>query len=55
MLPVIELLDLTQEPTCGQLNDGLLNLFSKDRRSDDRVLHVGHEKYSVLMRKVKAS
>ena len=55
MNPLVKMLDVSKEPTCGQLNDGLLNLFSKDRRSDDRVLHVGHEKYSVLMRKVKAS
>ena len=44
------MLDVPKEPTCGQLDDGLPNLLSKDWRPDDGVLHVGHEKYSVLMR-----
>ena len=42
------MLDLAQKPTCGQLDDWTTAVFSKDQRPDDGVLHVGHEKYSVL-------
>ena len=48
MNPFVKMLDGPKEPTCGQLDDGLPNLFPEDRRLDDRVLHVGHDKSSVL-------
>ena len=51
MLPVIEILDLTREPTCGQLNDGMAAMLSKDWRPDDGVLHVGHWRDSVSSKK----
>ena len=47
MNPFVKTLNVPKEPTCGQLDDGLLNLFSKDQRPDDRVLNVGHGKSSV--------
>ena len=30
-------------------------VLSEDQRPDDGMLHIGHEKYSVSMRKVKVS
>ena len=42
MDPLVKMLDLPKEPTHGQLDDRLLDLFSEDRRTDDGVLHVGH-------------
>ena len=48
MLPIVKTLDLPKKPTCGQLDDGTIAMLSKDRRSDDGMLHVGHWKYSVL-------
>ena len=48
MLPIVEMLDIPKKPTCGQLDDGTTAMLSKDRRSDDGMLHVGHEEYSVL-------
>ena len=47
MNPLVKMLDVPKEPTCGQLDDGLSNLLSGDQRPDDRVLHVGHERYSM--------
>ena len=46
MNPFVKMLDIPKEPTCGQLDDQLSNLLSEDQRPDDRVLHVGHERYS---------
>ena len=40
------MLDLTQEPTHGQLDDRTTTMLSKDWRTDDGMLHVGHEEYS---------
>ena len=48
MNPFVKALDVPKEPTHGQLDDRLLDLFSEDQRPDDGVLHVGHERYSVL-------
>ena len=42
MNPFVETLDFSKEPTCGQLDDGLLDVLSEDRRSNDRMLDVGH-------------
>ena len=50
VLPFVETLDLAQEPTCGQLDDWTMTMFSEDWRPNDGVLHVGHEEYSVSMR-----
>ena len=55
MLPFVETLDFAQKPSCGQLDDWMTAVLSKDWRPDDRVLQVGHEEYSVSMRKVKVS
>ena len=33
----------------------MMAVLSEDQRPDDGMLHIGHEKYSVSMRKVKAS
>ena len=55
MLPFVETLNLAQEPTCGQLDNGMMAVLSEDQKTNDGVLHVGHEKYGVSMRKVKAS
>ena len=55
MNPFVETLDVPKEPTCGQLDDGLMNLFAEDQRPDDRMLDIGHEEYSVCLRWVKAS
>ena len=51
MLPIVKTLNVAQEPTCGQLDDRTLAMFSKDWRTDDWVLHVGHWKYSVSSEK----
>ena len=48
MNPLVETLNVPKKPTHGQLDDRLLDLFSEDQRPDDGVLHVGHERYSVL-------
>ena len=48
MLPIVETLNLPGKPTHGQLDDRTMAVLSEDWRSDDGVLHVGHEKYSVL-------
>ena len=42
MNPVIPTTDFPQEPTRGQLDDQTTTILSKDWRSDDWVLHVGH-------------
>ena len=55
MNPFVKMLDLPKKPTRGQLNDGLTIVLSEDQRMDDRVLHVGHSRSSVLMSWVKAS
>ena len=55
MLPIVKALDIPKKPTCGQLDDGMTAMFSEDWRPDDGVLHVGHGRNSVSMRKVKAS
>ena len=55
MHPFVETLDIPKEPTHGQLDDQLSNLFAEDQRTDDWVLHVGHSKNSVCLRWVKAS
>ena len=55
VLPFVKTLDLTQKPTHSQLDYRTTTVFSEDQRANDGVLHVGHEEYSVLMRKVKAS
>ena len=51
MLSVVPTLDVSQEPTHGQLDNGTTTLISEDWRPDDGVLHVGHEKYSVSSEK----
>ena len=38
MNPLVEMLDLPQEPTHGQLDSRLLHIFSKDRQLDDGML-----------------
>ena len=55
MNPFVKTLDFSKEPTCGQLDDGLLNLFSEDQRPDDGILQVGHSKSSACLRWVKVS
>ena len=47
MNPFVKALDVPKEPTRGQLDDRLLNLLSEDRRTDDGMLEVSHEEYSV--------
>ena len=47
VLPFVKMLDFAQKPTCGQLDDGMTAMFSKDWRPDNGMLHVGHEEYSV--------
>ena len=42
MHPFIEMLDIPKEPTRGQLDNRLSNLFTEDRRMNDWVLYVGH-------------
>ena len=48
MNPLVEMLDLPEKPTSGQLNSRLLHVFSKDCRLDDGMLEQRHERYSVL-------
>ena len=55
VFPLVETLDFTQEPTRGQLDNWMMTMLSEDQRPDDKMLHVGHEEYSVSTRKVKAS
>ena len=55
MYPFVKMLDIPKEPTHGQLDDGLSNILAKDRRTNDWVLHVGHSRSSVCLRRVKAS
>ena len=50
VLPFVKTLDLAQEPTHGQLDDWTTTVLSEDRRSDDRMLHVGHSRSSVCLR-----
>ena len=38
-------------PQCGQLDDGTTTMLTKDRRTDDWVLHVGHWRNSVSSEK----
>ena len=47
VLPFVEMLDIAQEPTCGQLDDQTMAVLSKDWRPDDGMLHVGYEWNSV--------
>ena len=55
MFPVVPPTDVAQEPTHGQLDDQTTTLLSKDQRSDDWVLHVGHWLVVCWCEKVKAS
>ena len=55
MNPFVEMLDVSKEPTRGQLDDRLSDFLSEDWRSDDRMLEVSHEEYSGCLRWVKAS
>ena len=55
MLPIVETLDFPKKPTYDQLDDGTIAMLSKEQRPDDGMLHVGHWRDSVSMRKVKAS
>ena len=55
MNPLVEMLDVTKKPTCGQLDDRLPNLLAEDQRTNDGMLHVGHSRSSVCLRWVKAS
>ena len=48
MNPLVEMPNLSKEPTCGQLDNQLANLFPEDQRPDDGMFHVGHWRYSVL-------
>ena len=48
MNPFVEMLDLPKEPTCGQLDCRLLNIFSEDRQLDDGMLGQRHRWSSVL-------
>ena len=50
MNPFVETLDVPEEPTHGQLDNRLPNLFPKDWRTNDRVLHVGHSRSSACLR-----
>ena len=50
MLPIVKVLDIPEKPTCGQLDDGMTAVFSKDWRPDDGMLHVGHWRDSVSKR-----
>ena len=45
------MLNVAQEPTCGQLDDRTTTMLSKDWRSNDGMLDVGHWKNSVLSKK----
>ena len=47
MDPFVETLDIPKKPTCGQLDDWLLNLLAKDWRTNNGMLHVGHGRNSV--------
>ena len=47
VLPFVEMLNVTQKPTGGQLDNRTTTVPPKDWRPDDGVLHVGHEEYSV--------
>ena len=51
VLPFVEMLDLAQEPTCGQLDDWTTTVLSKDWRPDDGMLHVGRWRNSVSTEK----
>ena len=55
MNPLVEMLDVPKEPTCGQLDDRLSDVLSEDRRPDDGMLHVGHKRYGGCLRWVKMS
>ena len=55
MNPVVPMMDFTQEPTCGQLNDWTMTVLPEDWRLDDWVLHVGHWSIVCWVRKVKVS
>ena len=46
--PLVEMLNLPKEPTCGQLNGRLSHILSKDGRLDDGMLEQRHGRYSVL-------
>ena len=48
MNPLVKTPDISKKPTHGQLDNRLLDLFSEDRRTNDRMLDIGHEKYSGL-------
>ena len=50
-LSVVPTLNVAQEPTHGQLDDWMTTVLSKDRRPDNRMLHVGHWRNSVLSEK----
>ena len=55
MDPLVETLDVPEEPTRGQLDDQLSDLFPKDWRTNDGMLHVGHRGIVCCLRWVKAS
>ena len=48
MDPLVKTLDVPKEPTCGQLDNRLLNLFPKDQRTNDWMLHDWPLRHSVL-------
>ena len=48
MNPLVEMLNLPKEPTCGQLDGQLSHVLSEDGRLDDGMLEQRHGRYSVL-------
>ena len=42
MHPFVKTRNIPKEPTHGQLDDRLSNLLAKDQRTDNWMLHVGH-------------
>ena len=53
MNPFVKTLDISKEPTCGQLDDRLPNLFPEDQRTNDGMLHVGHWWHSVKWERLR--
>ena len=51
MFPIVKMLNVPQEPTHGQLDDGTTAMLSEDQRPDDGMLHVGHGRDGVSSEK----
>ena len=55
MNPLVKMLNVPKEPTCGQLDGWLLHVFSEDHRLDDGMLEQRHEGIVCSLRWVKVS